>query len=496
MAVSQKLTLTQMETQSENYQVEILWTSTQTGQSYNTVQRSAYVYYSINGGEENAVTVSYTLPQNSEKVIVKTVIEVPAAEDGSAMLYVRTWMNTHISAGIVELEESLELKPMASTIVATDAVIGCHSVVSIARHGLEHSHSIRYAFGSRSGYLTEDGGISAEEIKLSANEVLFGVPESFYEEMPDKLSETCVLYCTTYLGDVQIGEVQETSFLVLADDSICGPQVEGIAYDINEKTFALTGNDRTFIRYHSVAECTLFPKAQNHASIKTKWINGTETTGDSLEIPNIDQSQILFSVEDSRGLKAEYVDQIDLIAYRHLTLASQIERDDPTSGNATLHYSGLFFKGSFGAAENDLVFEYKIDSGAYQTAKAEYKIESGGRYTADVKISGLDYRKVFNITARVSDRLEAVEKKTTLKKGVPVFDWGESDFVFHVPVKVNGNVDAEHLLMDGMSIFNVIYPVGTVYTTFKNVNPGDLFGGAWEAAYEPDALGYHWKRVS
>lgn len=496
MAVLQKLTLTQMEAQSEHYQVQVLWTSTQTGQSYNGVQRSAYIYYSINGGDENAVAVSYTLPQNSEKVILQTVIEVPPTDDGTATLYVRTWMNTHLTAGVVELEETLELKPIASTIEATDAIIGQHADISIGRCGVEHSHSIRYVFGSQTGYLTENGGVSAEEVKLVANKILFDIPESFYEEIPDKLSEYCVLYCTTYLGDVQIGEVQRTSFLIFADDSICSPRVEGITYDINEKTFELTGNDRTFIRYHSVAECTISPMAQNHASIKTKWIDGTETTEDYLTIPNVDQTQVLFAVEDSRGLKAEYVDPIDLIAYKHLTLAPQVERVDPTSGNATLHYSGLFFRGSFGEVDNDLVFEYKIDSGEYQTVEADYKIDIGSRYTLDVIISGLDYRKVFTITARVSDKLETIEKKLTLKKGVPVFEWGESDFEFHVPVKVNGTIDADHILMDGVSIFNLIYPVGTVYTTFKNVNPGELFGGAWEAAYEPDALGYHWKRVS
>ena len=28
------------------------------------------------------------------------------------------------------------------------------------------------------------------------------------------------------------------------------------------------------------------------------------------------------------------------------------------------------------------------------------------------------------------------EKTLTLKKGVPVFDWGEEDFRFHVPVEM------------------------------------------------------------
>ena len=29
-------------------------------------------------------------------------------------------------------------------------------------------------------------------------------------------------------------------------------------------------------------------------------------------------------------------------------------------------------------------------------------------------------------------------------------------------------------------ILNLIYPIGSVYITINNVNPGTLFGGTWE----------------
>ena len=116
-----------------------------------------------------------------------------------------------------------------------------------------------------------------------------------------------------------------------------------------------------------------------------------------------------------------------------MTCTPQISRDDPTSGNATLLYSGRCFSESFGISNNDLTFKYQIDSEDPVTATINYNNEDG-KYTAELHLSGFGYRKVFAVTAIVSDKLETVEKQLTLKKGIPVFDWGEEDFAFHVPV--------------------------------------------------------------
>lgn len=496
MAVSQKLTLTQLENQGGNYQVGVLWTSTQTGPSYNNVARTAYLYYSINGGEENAVAVQYALPVRTEKVILNITIDVPPVENGTAKLSVRTWMDTRISAGVVTLTEELELRPVASTITAEDAFIGSSTLVKIHSSNVEHTHSIRYSFGAQTGYLTEDGGVSETKVTLASNEVLFAVPESFYEEIPDSVYGTVDLLCTTYAGNNQIGEPQQASFNVLVDDGICSPFIGGTVKDANNTTLALTGDENTLIRYHSTARCTITPEAQCSATIKTKWINGIEVTDDALELPNIEQDQVVFKIEDSRGFQAETVNQLDLIPYRHLSLAASIERDDPTSGNATLQYSGVFYRGSFGAVNNDLTFEYKIGSGEYQTADIDHTVNLD-RYTAVLNLSGLEYNRVYTIIARVSDKLETVEKKLTLKKGVPVFDWGENDFKFNVPVNVDAQLDVKSLTIGGVPLYHYFFPIGSVFITYNlETDPNEYFGGAWEQVFTGQTNdGIRWKRV-
>lgn len=111
MAVSQSLTLTEsnVSTSANTSKVRILWQSTQTGDSWNGYTRTAKYYVSINDEAETAYTVSYTLPQNSTKTIVDTTITITHKPDGSGTVKVRTWMDTSISAGVVEQTKSLTL---------------------------------------------------------------------------------------------------------------------------------------------------------------------------------------------------------------------------------------------------------------------------------------------------------------------------------------------------------------------------------------------------
>ena len=122
MAVSQSLSVTEVAGSVNNTtntsKVRILWQSTQTGESWNGYTRTAKYYISINGGAETEYSVSYTLPQNSTKTIADKTITVTHKTDGTGTVKVRTWMDTSISAGVVEKTQTLTLStiPRASTI--------------------------------------------------------------------------------------------------------------------------------------------------------------------------------------------------------------------------------------------------------------------------------------------------------------------------------------------------------------------------------------------
>ena len=145
---------------------------------------------------------------------------------------------------------------------------------------------------------------------------------------------------------------------------------------------------------------------------------------------------------------------------------------------------------------NDLTFEYKIGLGEYQTADIAHTVNFD-RYTAVLNLSGLDYNRVYTIMVRVSDKLETVEKRLTLKKGVPVFDWGENDFRFNVPVNIDNGLNVKSLTIGGVPLYHYFFPIGSVFITYNSeTNPNECFGGAWEQVFTGQTNdGIRWKRV-
>lgn len=125
MAVSQSLSVTEVagsvNEKNNTSQVKIKWTSTQTGDSWNGYERTAYYWVRINGGAETKYSVSYTLPLSTTKTIVERTITVTHKTDGSGTVSVRTWMDTDISAGVVEKSASVTLTTINRKATITSA---------------------------------------------------------------------------------------------------------------------------------------------------------------------------------------------------------------------------------------------------------------------------------------------------------------------------------------------------------------------------------------
>ena len=76
----------------------------------------------------------------------------------------------------------------------------------------------------------------------------------------------------------------------------------------------------------------------------------------------------------------------------------------------------------------------------------------------------------------------------SVQKGIPVFDWGEGDFAFHVPVALAKGFSCPR------ETFLAAYPVGAVFLSTGDSDPSVFFGGSWKKLEETNLPFYAWQR--
>lgn len=385
------------------------------------------------GGYSNSYSgVKVTLPPNNSSVLIATFTKtIDHNTDGTKSITISATgaiSGTTLSSTSISRAVELDTIPRASTISCTEANIESYPVITIARASSSFTHTITYHFGTLGGVIADKTGATSI--------TSWKIPASFYAQIPNAKRGHGTLRCTTYSGSNEIGTFNLT-FWVSTDETKCKPTVSGSVVDTNSKTVALTGDaQNTLVRFFSTASCTLSATLNKDAgSFKAKTINNVSVT-DQRIIENVETGVFDFYARDSREYFNSYKVVKSLVPYVKLTNDATIQRDDPTSGNATLTIRGNYYNGSFGAANNSLSVGYRLgNSGDYTYVTPTI---TDNTYSATVKLTGLDYTKAFNYEVVVTDKLMSVTKPLTIQKGIPVFDWGENDFNFNVPVTING----------------------------------------------------------
>ena len=422
MAVSQTLKLYQgaQDAVANTSKLRILWKSSQSGDSHNNNTRTANYWISVNGGTEQKYSVNYTLPKGKTQTILDVTITVPHDDLGKCSVAVRTWMDTKISAGVVQKSASIDLTPIprANTITAGDAYIGGDMHISVVRKSASYLHTIEYAFGSLRGIVAE---------KSAASEYDFHIPENWDMEMTKSKTAPITLTCITYAGDTEIG--RSTAKAQIQTDGTFAPQLEWNVVDINPATIALTGNAKRLIAGASTARATLGAIALRGATLAWRKINGVTVT-EAMEIPNVQNGAFTFAARDSRGWETTQAASLSVIPYIPLSAIIEAERGAQGSNALTVTIKGYYYNGSFGEKSNSLSVQYKADSGAWQTVTPAI---SGNAYTATINLS-LDYQTAHGLHFRIADKLTTLTPSQNIPRAVPQTMEGEGWIRHNVPV--------------------------------------------------------------
>lgn len=251
------------------------------------------------------------------------------------------------------------------------------------------------------------------------------------------------------------------------------PEIAASVKDVNGKTLALTGDENVLVRFQSVAKAEMTATGKKHATIKDMRIsNGQQVIGSSSgQFMEVENEETVFSVTDSRGNATTERVKRELIPYVRLTCDLVMENPD-ANGNVNIRVKGNCFTGSFGVSENTVTvfYQWKEDGGSYCDWIPIGNVEAAqSAYNAQVEVTGLNYTKRYVFQAKVADLLDEKSSIEKVVKTTPVFDWGEDDFNFNCIVNVFGK-----------NIFDIIYPIGSIYMSLNATNPGELFGvGTW-----------------
>lgn len=265
-------------------------------------------------------------------------------------------------------------------------------------------------------------------------------------------SRKVYFYIATVLSGVTTRVSAPSTLRIVNADPVIAPTIQ----DSNDTTYALTGDRNKLVRYYSNAAITIGASGQKGATIaSTSVTNSGKTLTADGTIDGVTSGVFSFVATDSRGNSESKPVEKTMVDY--ILISCIMGNSQPTgTGNFTLSVSGNCFKGSFGAVENTLSvhYQYKVSGGSYGSWTAMTVTQSGNTYTATASITGLDYDKVYIFQAQAQDKLSSSTSPERPVTARPVFDWGQNDFNFNVPVTFQNSlsVSGGKLLLDDNDI--------------------------------------------
>ncbi len=106
----------------------------------------------------------------------------------------------------------------------------------------------------------------------------------------------------------------------------------------------------------------------------------------------------------------------------------------------------------------------------------------------------LDKLFAWNLEIKASDKFGTTFQSLVIPKGIPILFFDTKK----LSVGINCFPEkSESFEISGKTIFDMVYPIGTIYSSVNDANPQDIFGGVWEQLQNANLFPsvFMWKRI-
>ena len=314
-----------------------------------------------------------------------------------------------------------------------------------------------------------------------------------YSTIPNALSGS-------YQIKVAYGEIESTetggTYSVNSSDAL--PVIGTASYeDTNAFTVHATGDASKIIRNQSTVQYTASGLAGSNDSTVTACtvtvngntydltISGTTATGNGGVIDSAYDVQAVFTVVDSRGIINTKTVTITMLDWTLPSAIITLQRKNNFYSETYITVDADF---SYIEGANQGVITYKARKAGTSTYTISGTLQDNvtSTFTADNNYEWevvVELTDIFNVS---------VEYNAFLSRGVPIIYFDRLKSSVGINCFPQGNNSFE---VNGLTIFDMIYPVGSVYQSTDSSNPSSIFGGTWTQLSNTNSI-YTWERTA
>lgn len=475
------------------------------GSWYGKYKVTGTIYKKVDSSWTTLATNTYTSSEGTQSAGTYTrgtLTDKIIPHDNIGTGQVRVDVTVQGISGVVGTKNyryTYDLPQIAQQTQASDLslIVGQSSTYTISPMSNTYTHSLKISFKNHTYYVGENGELTNTEYIFAGSTINVECPTSFYDFFTTASDSSGSVTLKTYNGETQVGQ-ETTGSLTVAAGSACAPRITSSSItDINNTTVALTGNNRVLIPYYSHARINITFRASATADTGTtileKRIDNVIFDGNYYDPPNIKQYYEVQVTNSRRITTHATLNSASVLNYTKVAInTANPYRTSPTANNMRISFTGTYWNSNFGAANNTLSVQWSVREkgsstytfGGTFTQGTDYTITNNTFSGSNIQLTcpltgGWKYNKAYDFLIEATDELGTYPYYKSVNKGEPIYYWYEDND--HNYFKVNGTLLATDLKIGSGGLLDLIYPIGSIYTTTDGTfNPNTTFGGTWQ----------------